>query len=1088
MCSPADASAPSVTGCVLWSSASLWSEKYGTVKMDEDMTFNQEEVFVSHVEDGVTFWAQNIERNRDISEMTRELARICPTMNPVFGNPDLFKIYGGLFSEDHCWYRCKLQQVINDEMCMVTYIDYGNSENLNRSNIVELPESLQLPSIAKKYRLWGLQLPSNMELSHFDKAKQFLSSLIFEKQIKVQHKLTYKDNTVVVQVDFGSTDIGEEVAKKGFAEKCKSISNINYNGDRKMDGPMCPPKNTNLPSPVWKNRYAENISVVEQQNIQLINRQRVRFRNQSSPERRCERNAPFTKERLVASEHVNMVKTKQEQKLMEEEKLKAERDAALQNCKALESQIEQLSFDFQKKREASEEMIKNLERSLESSVRNKLRDLSTKIELLRNVRHGHANVNICFGDNLSEAVRIVTLECLAVPSSLHKLDESWTEYNLAQEMIRLCKDMGEVDTSIAKRNLIQKNLYSVVEEFIAEVEDLPLSNRTAILQALSRSLSTAYGQVLEAEDSENIFDEFHEWKCRKMEEFQHVRRDTDDSLGELLLWFCRIQNSFDLTSELSLDSDDVVGDIDGLLAKVKSFLDKELAISLVDQDDMDKRIILNTYSIVIKKIQEEEQLIRMLELKFGGSVEFKKQITEWLNKSPNIDYLLSIKKTIKCLKAQLRWKLVEKSNMEEMDEYSSSDMKKIKEEIVELRNKIFQEIILEQEEYENLSNLVQKWFPELPLLYPEVGILNYMASGGLLSMSLERDLFDGEPMKELSSKRPLVCSDIQGQKVLLKGYSLGIDTEATVMVKAAEYHKAWFELKEKSGLLPLMFLFFCKSWRMCEHMENHTSDPLAYLMVPFYPGESLGAVQATEPLAIEEIIKVMKGVAYGLQTLHKSNLVHGSIHPNNTFAVDRKKGIVGDFDFTKTVDQRSSANSCGSLILAAPELKMGQLASPSSDMYAYGCLLLWLCVRNDTFKISPAGTPYINELDLDIKVKNLILRLIRPGDRLTAMHVLADDCFCMSEAPYEATEAPYEATEAPCEATEAPCEAAEAPCEAAEAPCEAAEAPCEATEAPYEATEAPAEDSAKCGDGAITEDVEYKEKANYEEASPFQDC
>nr|XP_033786750.1 serine/threonine-protein kinase 31 isoform X7 [Geotrypetes seraphini] len=934
MCSPADASAPSVTG---------------TVKMDEDMTFNQEEVFVSHVEDGVTFWAQNIERNRDISEMTRELARICPTMNPVFGNPDLFKIYGGLFSEDHCWYRCKLQQVINDEMCMVTYIDYGNSENLNRSNIVELPESLQLPSIAKKYRLWGLQLPSNMELSHFDKAKQFLSSLIFEKQIKVQHKLTYKDNTVVVQVDFGSTDIGEEVAKKGFAEKCKSISNINYNGDRKMDGPMCPPKNTNLPSPVWKNRYAENISVVEQQNIQLINRQRVRFRNQSSPERRCERNAPFTKERLVASEHVNMVKTKQEQKLMEEEKLKAERDAALQNCKALESQIEQLSFDFQKKREASEEMIKNLERSLESSVRNKLRDLSTKIELLRNVRHGHANVNICFGDNLSEAVRIVTLECLAVPSSLHKLDESWTEYNLAQEMIRLCKDMGEVDTSIAKRNLIQKNLYSVVEEFIAEVEDLPLSNRTAILQ-------------------------------------------------------------------------------------------------------------------------------------------FKKQITEWLNKSPNIDYLLSIKKTIKCLKAQLRWKLVEKSNMEEMDEYSSSDMKKIKEEIVELRNKIFQEIILEQEEYENLSNLVQKWFPELPLLYPEVGILNYMASGGLLSMSLERDLFDGEPMKELSSKRPLVCSDIQGQKVLLKGYSLGIDTEATVMVKAAEYHKAWFELKEKSGLLPLMFLFFCKSWRMCEHMENHTSDPLAYLMVPFYPGESLGAVQATEPLAIEEIIKVMKGVAYGLQTLHKSNLVHGSIHPNNTFAVDRKKGIVGDFDFTKTVDQRSSANSCGSLILAAPELKMGQLASPSSDMYAYGCLLLWLCVRNDTFKISPAGTPYINELDLDIKVKNLILRLIRPGDRLTAMHVLADDCFCMSEAPYEATEAPYEATEAPCEATEAPCEAAEAPCEAAEAPCEAAEAPCEATEAPYEATEAPAEDSAKCGDGAITEDVEYKEKANYEEASPFQDC
>lgn len=35
-------------------------------------------------------------------------------------------------------------------------------------------------------------------------------------------------------------------------------------------------------------------------------------------------------------------------------------------------------------------------------------------------------------------------------------------------------------------------------------------------------------------------------------------------------------------------------------------------------------------------------------------------------------------------------------------------------------------------------------------------------------MSLERDLLDAEPMKELSSKRPLVCSEINGQIILLK--------------------------------------------------------------------------------------------------------------------------------------------------------------------------------------------------------------------------------------------------------------------------------------------------------------------------------
>lgn len=45
----------------------------------------------------------------------------------------------------------------------------------------------------------------------------------------------------------------------------------------------------------------------------------------------------------------------------------------------------------------------------------------------------------------------------------------------------------------------------------------------------------------------------------------------------------------------------------------------------------------------------------------------------------------------------------------------------------------------------------------------------------------------------------------------------------------------------------------------------------------------------------------MKGVAQGLHTLHKAAIVHGSLHQNNVFALNREQGIVGDFDFTKSV-------------------------------------------------------------------------------------------------------------------------------------------------------------------------------------------
>jgi len=44
-------------------------------------------------------------------------------------------------------------------------------------------------------------------------------------------------------------------------------------------------------------------------------------------------------------------------------------------------------------------------------------------------------------------------------------------------------------------------------------------------------------------------------------------------------------------------------------------------------------------------------------------------------------------------------------------------------------------------------------------------------------------------------------------------------------------------------------------------------------------------------------------------------------------------------------EQRAAANTMAvsTLSLVSPELKMGQPASPASDMYAYGCLLFWVC-------------------------------------------------------------------------------------------------------------------------------------------------
>ncbi|NXT44988.1 STK31 kinase, partial [Pelecanoides urinatrix] len=934
-----------------------------------------EDVVGCHVEDAVTFWAQNVSRCNDLLKLSCALAEACPRANAVFGKPDFSKIYGGCFSEDRCWYRCMVQQ------CQVLYIDYGNSEVLNRSDIVEIPPNLQCPSVAKKYRLWGLQIPTDQNLNMFDQGKKFLSSLVFEKEIKIHYKAKDEDGTVIAQAEYEKIDIGEEVAKAGFAENCTSPGNTKDVEERKIDAMQNQQQKIKVSVPLWVNRSDRVLYSIPRGRFDQVV---ASARNQNSTGSRTF--AP--KEKMLASTsapNTSLAQTRPDQKLSEEkEVLRRENVNLLQRQKELELKVQQLKCELQvcgnAKRDSSRKTAESFEETLRTYIGMKMKSLAAKVKALKEVRH--TNKNSCFGEQLSQAIKAVTEECLTVPCSLEKLQKIWTEYNLAQERLQLCRNVDERDELITKRDEVQQNLYSAAEELILEVDQLPLSGRSRTLQELSVSLEMVYGQGSEADDSEEVFQQFFKWKSVKMKKLICVRNDTDTALQILADWFSGV-----LKVKASSDLEELVGNADEILRKVELAICEELDTDLNEHDEAEREIIMSAYNKVIHNIRQEQSMITVIQNRYLASVEFKKQAEEWLNRRPDINNLLSIKKTMKSLKAQLRWKLVEKNNLEESDDYSEFEMTGIKEEIADLRNRVLQEISKEQEEYEKLTYLVQKWFPELPLLYPEAGILNHMNSGGLLTRSLERDLLDAEPMKELSTKRPLVCSEIQGQKVLLKGYSVDVSSEAKVIERVAKYHRAWDQQKEKSGLLQLLFLLFCKS------------DPLVYLMVPYYPGASLGALQADTPLTLEEALKVMKGVAQGLQTLHGANIVHGSLHGNNVFAVNRKQGIVGDFDFTKSEEQRATANTMvvSTLSLVSPELKMGQPASPASDMYAYGCLLFWLCVQNQEFGIKEDGTPEVDVVVMDDKVKSLLLNLFCCS-RLTAEQVLRDDCFLIVDA------------------------------------------------------------------------------------------
>lgn len=67
-------------------------------------------------------------------------------------------------------------------------------------------------------------------------------------------KATYQDGTVIAQAEYGSVDIGEEVAKKGFAEKCKLTSITNTCEEKKSNTGQLVLRNLKNPIPLWGHR------------------------------------------------------------------------------------------------------------------------------------------------------------------------------------------------------------------------------------------------------------------------------------------------------------------------------------------------------------------------------------------------------------------------------------------------------------------------------------------------------------------------------------------------------------------------------------------------------------------------------------------------------------------------------------------------------------------------------------------------------------------------------------------------------------------------------------------------------------------
>uniref|UniRef100_A0A8D0FI74 Tudor domain containing 6 n=1 Tax=Strix occidentalis caurina TaxID=311401 RepID=A0A8D0FI74_STROC len=112
---------------------------------------DEEDVFITHVEDPWTFYCQ-LERCADLNSILEILnnrtqaEKLC---GQLFQAGDLIS---AVYSEDSLWYRAVVKQKTCDNLISIQYIDYGNTSVINVDQAHRLPEDLWT-SMQKKYSL-----------------------------------------------------------------------------------------------------------------------------------------------------------------------------------------------------------------------------------------------------------------------------------------------------------------------------------------------------------------------------------------------------------------------------------------------------------------------------------------------------------------------------------------------------------------------------------------------------------------------------------------------------------------------------------------------------------------------------------------------------------------------------------------------------------------------------------------------------------------------------------------------------------------------------------------------------------------------
>ncbi|GAA3413931.1 serine/threonine-protein kinase [Streptosporangium vulgare] len=146
--------------------------------------------------------------------------------------------------------------------------------------------------------------------------------------------------------------------------------------------------------------------------------------------------------------------------------------------------------------------------------------------------------------------------------------------------------------------------------------------------------------------------------------------------------------------------------------------------------------------------------------------------------------------------------------------------------------------------------------------------------------------------------------------------------------------------------------------RVAEILDASLEGARPYLVTRYVQGRPLGAVVAADgPVAGDDLVRLARGLAEAVATVHAAGVVHRDLKPANVILTDGEPVVI-DFGIASALDSPSVTASgavLGTPGYLAPEVLEGAEAGPEADIFALGATLAYASTGRHPYGTGPAS-------------------------------------------------------------------------------------------------------------------------------------